>query len=250
MKHLNLLLVGFIAGFASSALGIGGGVIIVPALVLLHLFHIKKAVGTSLATIAPVALVGVIAHYIIQSSNINFIVALFMIAGSIIGAKYGADLTVKIKARTLTILFALLLVFVGLKLTNIINITIETVAGSTMYPLLILLGLFAGLCSALFGIGGGAIIVPLLNLFFGLTIHEAIATSLVVILPTTIAGFIFHMKFEHLDTKATKFLVPTALIGAVLGAIFANSIDAGILKMIFGVFMIVVALKLFFEKDK
>ncbi|HIE31770.1 MAG TPA: sulfite exporter TauE/SafE family protein [Methanosarcinales archaeon] len=249
MRNLNLLVLGLIVGFFSAALGIGGGVIMVSALILFFNYGIKRAIGTSLATIVPTAFVGIIAHYIIKSGNIKFIIALFIVMGSIIGAKLGAGLANKMSSKLLTKLFASLLFFVGLKLIGIINFPTEPVSNTSAYPLLIVLGLFAGSASALFGIGGGVIMVPVLNLFFGLSIYEAVATSLTVILPTTLAGVIFHKKFDNIDPGAIIFLIPTALIGAVFGAIVANSLPAATLQIIFGVFIILCSIKMFMQEE-
>ena len=145
-------------------------------------------IGTSLATMVSAALVGTITHYIVKSGNIKFLVAMFVIAGSIVGAKIGARLANKISSGLLRIMFALLLIFAGLRLTGIINIPTETIEDTAFFPLLIVVGLIAGIASALFGIGGGVVMVPAFNLFFGLSIHEAVATSLTVILPTSFAG--------------------------------------------------------------
>ena len=245
MGNRNLLVLGFIAGFFSAALGIGGGAIIVIALALFFSYDIKRSIGTSLATIVPTAFVGIITHYMIQSNNIKLLVVSFVVIGSVIGAKFGAGLANRMSNRLLTRLFALLLVFVGLKLTGIINFPTEPVSDTNVYPLLILLGLIAGSASALFGIGGGVIMVPVLNLFFGLSIHEAVATSLTIILPTTLAGAMFHKKFNNINTEATKFLIPASLIGAVFGAIAANNLPSDALKAIFGIFMILCAIKIF-----
>jgi len=249
MKNFNYLFLGLVAGFCSAALGIGGGVVMVPVLMLLFGYEIKKAIGTSLATIVPTSFVGIIAHYAIESGNIKFLTALCIIMGSIIGAKFGANLANKISGKILRRLFALLLLFVGLKLANIINIPTEAVSNITVFPFLIILGLVAGSASALFGIGGGVIMVPVLNLFFGLSMHEAIATSLTVILPTTFAGTIFHKKFDNINNKAIKFLIPTALIGAVFGAIVANSLPSDTLKIIFGIFMILCSIRIFLQRQ-
>ena len=246
MKNFNLSVLGLIAGFCSASLGIGGGLIIVPALILLFGYEIKKAIGTSLATIVPAAFVGIVTHYIIKSGNIKFLIVLFVVIGSVIGAKFGAKLANKINSKILTGLFALLLLFVGLKITGIINLPTETVSNLTI-PLLIILGLVAGSASALFGIGGGIILVPGLNLFFGLSIHEAVATSLTIILPTTFAGAVFHRKFNNINTKVLKFLIPLSLIGAVFGAVAANSLPSIALKTIFGIFMILCSVKIFFS---
>lgn len=248
LHSFGLLFLGLIAGFLSAALGIGGGAIMVPALVLFFCYDMKKAVGTSLATIVPTALVGVIAHYLIESANIKWLLVLFIVLGSLVGAKFGATLAKKMHSKILKRIFAVLIVFTGLKMTNIIKIPTQAITTITAYPLLIVLGLIAGSASALLGIGGGVIMVPVLNLFFGLNIHQAVATSLTVILPTTFAGAMFHNKFDHINKKALKFLVPTSLIGGVLGAIFTNSMPSETIKIIFGVYLFIAAIMMFLKK--
>lgn len=248
LNSLGLLFLGLIAGFLSAALGIGGGAIMVPALVLFFCYDMKKAVGTSLATIVPTALVGVITHYLLESSNIKWLIVLFIVLGSIFGAKFGATLAKKIHSKMLKRIFAILIVFTGLKMTNIIEIPTQAITTITAYPLLVVLGLVAGSASALLGIGGGVIMVPVLNLFFGLNIHQAVATSLTVILPTTFAGAIFHNKFDHINKKALKFLIPTALVGAVLGAVFTNSLPSATIKMIFGIYLFIAAILMLVKK--
>lgn len=249
MKNLNLLLLGLVVGFCSAAMGIGGGAILVSALILLFNYEIKKAIGVSLVTIVPTAFVGIIAHHIIESSNIKFFIVLFIVAGSIIGAKFGAELANKMSVKLLTKLFAFLLFFMGLKLAGIINVSVETVSNTAAYPLLVILGLIAGSASALFGIGGGVIMVPMLNLLFGLSIHEAVATSLTVILPTTLAGAIFHNKFNNINIDEIKFLIPTSMIGAIFGAIVANTLPATTIKIVFGIFMLLCSIKIFMHKE-
>jgi hypothetical protein len=244
------LVLGLIAGFCSACLGIGGGLIVVPALALLFGYDIKRAVGTSLATIVPSSFVGVLAHYIIKSGNIKFGIALFILMGAIIGTRFGVELVNKIASGVLTKLFSVLLLLVGLKLVNIINLPTQSISGNPFFPALIILGLFAGSGSALFGIGGGIIVVPVLNLFFALSMHEAVATSLAVIFPTSIAGSIFHKRFNNIDTNAIKFLIPASLIGAIFGAVVANSLPSNTLKIIFGAFMILCSAKLFLKKQQ
>lgn len=248
LHSFGLLFLGLIAGFLSAALGIGGGAIMVPALVLFFCYEMKKAVGTSLATIVPTALVGVITHYLLESSNIKWLIVLFILLGSILGARFGATLAKKLHSSILKKIFAVLIIFTGLKMTNILKIPTQTITTITAYPLLIFLGLIAGSASALLGIGGGVIMVPVLNLFFGLNIHQAVATSLTVILPTTFAGAIFHNKFDNINKKALKFLVPTALLGGVLGAVFTNSMPSETIKIIFGVYLFIAAILMFLKK--
>ncbi len=243
MKRIKSLLLGFIAGLFSAGLGIGGGICLVPGLMFLMGYEIKKAVGTSLIAIVPVAFVGIIAHYIIQPGNVKPIVALFVVIGSIAGARFGATLVNKISSNKLSRLFALLLLFVGLRLIGIIRIPFEPLPTGAIYPWLVVLGLASGLVSSLFGIGGGIITVPVLYFFFGLTMLQTINTSLVVILFTTFAGATFHRKFNNIDIGLIKFLVPAALVGAVIGAIIANLLPAQILKIILGIIVVLCSIR-------
>ncbi len=245
INNALLSALGFVAGFGSAFLGIGGGVIMVPILALFFRYDMKKAIGTSLATIVPAALVGVITHFIIQSNNIRLMGALVIIVGSIVGAKGGAVLANKIHSKVLTVLFAALLLFIGLRQTGVIGPFINETSSGGVSPYLIVLGLAAGLCSALFGIGGGVVMVPALNLVFGFSMHAAIATSLTVIVPTSLAGALFHAGFNNVEKSAVKLLVPTALIGAVLGAILSNALSGDILRLIFGVVLIILSARMF-----
>lgn len=248
IKNLKLLILGFSVGIFSASLGVGGGVVLVPALMFFFDYDIKKAVGTSLAAMASISFVGIIAHYFINSGNIKLLAALFIAAGSVIGAKFGVNLAVKISSKNLSRLFALLLLFTGLELTGIINVAAWEVAKNIAYPLLIIMGALTGFASALFGIGGGVIMVPALNLLWGLSMHEAVATSLAVVLPTAIAGTLFHEKYNNIDKEAAFYLIPLALIGAVFGAFAANSIPQNALKVIFGILIILSSIKIFFQK--
>jgi uncharacterized membrane protein YfcA len=249
MKKLELMILGLVAGFASAALGIGGGVVIVPALVLFLGFDIKKAAGSSLAALVPIALVGVLSHYVINSDNIRWLAVLFTAVGAVSGAKIGERFNRVISGKHLEWLLALLLMFTALKLVNVIRMPSVTLTGGMSYPFLVVLGLFAGTCSALFGIGGGVIMVPGFYLLFGFSMHEAVPTSLAVIFPTAIAGFFFHFKNENVDRAAVKFMVPLALVGAVAGAVLSNSVSGDVLRKAFAAFMFFYAIKLFTKKN-
>ena len=243
-----LAVLGLAAGFCGAALGIGGGTIIIPALVLLFGYDIKKTLGTSLATAVPIAFVGTVVYYVINSANIRMCAGLATIFGSVIGALFGVELASKIKSSMLRVFFALLLFFVGLKLFGILELPTRAVTNNATYPLLAILGLAAGTASACFGIGGGILLVPGFLLFFGFSIHEAIATSLFVIMPTAFAGCIFHKKPGNIDFVAIKFMAPASLVGAAAGAAASNSLPSGVLKTVLGGVMIFCSARIFLKK--
>ena len=239
------MVLGFLAGTFSAMLGIGGGVVVVPGLTIFFKEDIKRSIGTSLTVVVLTALAGLAAHFVIKRGNIRLFEALFILAGSIPGARLGGLTVNLLKGVILKRLFAFFIVLVALKLLGILNFPTADAPYRAVYPFLAVTGFFAGFLSSLFGIGGGAIIVPALYLFFGFTLQEAVPTSLAVIIPTSFAGAVFHGKFGNTDLRLVKFLVPAALAGAVLGAFISDVIAAKALREIYGIFLCAASLYLF-----
>jgi uncharacterized membrane protein YfcA len=116
--------------------------------------------------------------------------------------------------------------------------------------ILIIIGLAAGILSGLVGVGGGIIMVPLFVLFLGLTQHNAQGLSLAVMLPpvTFLAVYNYHKAGGGIDWKVALIVSVLFIIGGFLGSKIALQIDQRMLKRIFGLAMLVVALKLIFAK--
>jgi len=104
-------LVGLLTGFLSGLVGLGGGFILVPAFVYIFGASIKEAIGTSLLTVAAVAIPGAVVHGI--QDHIHFSVALAMVIGSIPGARIGASIALRLKDATLKRSFGVLLLTVA-----------------------------------------------------------------------------------------------------------------------------------------
>ncbi len=117
---------------------------------------------------------------------------------------------------------------------------------------LIAIGLLAGILSGLVGVGGGIIMVPLFVFVLGLTQHNAQGLSLAVMLPpvTFFAVYNYHTAGTggNIDWKIALIVALLFVIGGFLGSKLALQIDQRILKKIFGVFMLLVAIKLIFTK--
>jgi len=111
-----------------------------------------------------------------------------------------------------------------------------------------LIGIFGGVMSGLLGVGGGLIFVPLMTFFLGFTIHQAVGTSLLIIIPTSIIGVWVHASQNHVQVKTALLIAGFAILGAWLGAHFSGKIDPLLLKRIFAVFLVLIALKLAFSK--
>ena len=120
----------------------------------------------------------------------------------------------------------------------------------TTIIILIIIGLAAGILSGLVGVGGGIIMVPLFVLFLGLTQHNAQGLSLAVMLPpvTFLAVYNYHKAGGGIDWKVAIIVSALFIIGGFIGSKIALQIDQRILKRIFGVAMLIVAIKLIFTK--
>jgi uncharacterized membrane protein YfcA len=112
---VRLAAIGVLAGIYSGFLGLGGGFVIVPALTRYLGMPVKRAIGTSLVTVAVLAIPGTITHYFL--GHIDPLLALWLAVGVVPGAMIGARLTQGASDRTIRLAFALLLLGVGVWLT-------------------------------------------------------------------------------------------------------------------------------------
>lgn len=100
----------------------------------------------------------------------------------------------------------------------------------------ILSGLFSGIISGM-GIGGGTILIPALTMFLNIDQHIAQGVNLLFFIPTAIVALLIHKKNNNLEFKIAIPLLVTGLIGAAIGSFVAISIEGGLLKKLFGVFL-------------
>lgn len=110
-----------------------------------------------------------------------------------------------------------------------------------------IIGLLGGWVSGLFGVGGGVLFVPLSVLFLKMDIHLAIGTSLAAIIPTAFVGAFRYFSADSVDWRMALLLAVFAMFGAWLGSGLSLQIQTGLLRKIFGAFLMVLALRLFFK---
>jgi uncharacterized membrane protein YfcA len=115
--------------------------------------------------------------------------------------------------------------------------------------LYLLLGLLTGTLSGLFGIGGAIIIIPSLVLIFGLTQHMAQGTTLALMVPPIglLAAWTYY-KQGYVDFKIAGFICLGFFIGGLIGAKLAINIPEQTLRKIFGVFLLLVSIRMIFTK--
>jgi uncharacterized protein len=115
--------------------------------------------------------------------------------------------------------------------------------------ILILIGLISGILSGVFGIGGAIIVIPALIFIMGLTQHQAQGTSLAFMIPPVgILAAWNYWKAGHVNWKFALILSLTFVVGAYLGSQFSLNIPDRTLRRLFGVLMILMAIKLIFSK--
>ena len=119
------------------------------------------------------------------------------------------------------------------------------------YFLAAVIGLVGGICSGLFGVGGGVVMVPAMLFFTALAMRDtqqAVGTSLIVIIPTALVGAFRHKTLGNVNWPVALMLIPGALLGGWLGASLTTGISSENLKRLFGGFLILVGCKLLFLK--
>jgi hypothetical protein len=109
---------------------------------------------------------------------------------------------------------------------------------------LVATGLAAGFLAGLLGVGGGVVLVPAMVLALGFDQHVAQGTSLVVIIPAALSGSWAHHRDGRLVLRDAALLAAGGIVGAVLGSVFALSLDDVLLRRLFGVFLLGIAARM------
>ncbi|WP_294042264.1 sulfite exporter TauE/SafE family protein [Thiolapillus sp.] len=250
-------LLGAFAGVLAGLMGIGGGLVIVPGLLLL--FHLQGfdtaflshiAIGSSLAIIVPTAISSLWAHH--RRGAVDWPVVFGLAPGLMLGALAGAWLASQFSTGLLKVLFGTFLLLVaGQMLSAVAPKTGSAPRGH--HRLFLPVGAAIGTVSGLVGIGGGTMTVPFL-VWQGKSLPGAVATSAACGLPIAIAGALgFMLMGQGLGTGlSTGFVYWPAVIAvalfavlvAPLGARLAHSLPVSLLKKGFALLLLVVGLRL------
>lgn len=236
---------GMAAGFLAGLFGVGGGVLLVPLLVLVLGRSQHVAHATSLVAIIVPAVAGTFRFAL--DGSVAWGPAALVAAGALAGVQFGAALLPRVSERRLQLLFALLLAVMSLRLLVFaaadaigppVGETPDLTPGVLAFHTL--LGLVSGSASALLGIGGGAIVVPVLVIGFGYGQHLAEGTSLAVIVPTALVAAAAHGRRGYTDWPVGLRLGAGGLVGSLLGAEVALALPATLLSRAFGILLAVI----------
>lgn len=255
-----LVFIGATIGFIAGLLGIGGASILVPALLFImtriHLpldEAIKITFSTTLIFGALTALSGGIVH--IKKGAILWNALIPMTLMSMIGAVFGAKVAVFTSGYILKKIFAITLSFISVRM---FFPGVKNVKGNPVLGLHYLLpsGLLIGFFSALIGIGGAAISVPIMALLLKFPIHKIVGVSTVMVFFTAISGIFGYIFFGmgksslpysygYVNLFAAFWLVITSIPMAWIGAHLTHKVNDTLLRKIIAIFLFAVGIEMF-----
>lgn len=251
---------GVVGGVLAGLLGVGGGIVIVPALyIALSLvgmdpaITMQVAVGTSLATIVFTSLSSAMGHH--RKGAVDYDLLKLWGPSILVGVLIGAALGGIVSGLILVAVFAVVAALVALDMI-LRRPGQETMPRSFSRPVWAGLGVTAGAVSAMMGIGGGTVCVPLLN-FLGYDIRRAVGTSsaigLIIGLPGAIvyvitgwgAAGLMPFSLGYVNLLAVAVIVPLTMIFARVGVSIAHSIPRRALRLSFGLFLALTSARMF-----
>jgi uncharacterized membrane protein YfcA len=252
MDYLLYLGLGAVAGLISGLFGLGGGVVIVPILILS--FELQGmapeisthvAIGTSLATILVTSLSSIYTHHHKQAVRWDLVKSIA--PGIVIGALIGGIVALSLNGRLLQLLFGGFLVTIALQM-----LVYKSAGKGNVMPKPLMLGIAGtgiGGLSTLFGIGGGSLTAPFLT-FNGVKIHQAVGTAAVCGFPIALAATLVYgsatIPVAYLPESTLGYIFLPAWLGIVivstpcarLGALLAHRANALLLQKLFGIVLL------------
>jgi len=235
--------VGAGVGAFSGAFGVGGGILLVPFLVLVRRVPQKQAQATSLVLVAMAAAAGSVRYAL--SDDVAWLPAAVILVGGLAGAWLGAHVMQRSPSAVLQVAFGVLLGVAGVRMLWPTATTVEAAdvlpsMTVTLIVCYVAAGLGMGLLSALFGIGGGILLVPILVTAFGYSQHLAAGTSLAVMVPIALLGAIRLTRPGLTRWREGARLGLGAMAGALVGASIAQALSDSILQIAFGLLLLAV----------
>lgn len=213
----------------AGLLGIGGGALIVPVLVIVFETQqvdpgitMQAALGTSLATIVFTALSSVLAHH--RRGAVNWAIFRQITPGIVIGGLVGAGIADHLASRTLHIMFVVFMFALALQMSRG---TMATTAHGRLPGVMgvTIAGTIIGTASAIFGIGGGSLSVPFMT-WCSVPVRQAIATSAAIGLPIALSSTTGYIIAGLHDPRLPPWSVGYVVLPAFLGIVVASTLAA------------------------
>ena len=259
---LPAIFAGIFGGVLAGLLGVGGGIVIVPALYFaLSLTEMDPAqvmqvsVGTSLATIIFTSLSSSLGHY--RRGAIDFDLLKLWGPSILVGVVLGGILGGIVSGLALIAVFAVVALLVALDMILRGGGEIDS-PRSFSKPVWAVFGVIAGAISAMMGIGGGTVCVPLLN-FLGYEIRRAVGTSaaigFIIGLPGAVTYILTGLGHEglpplslgYVNLAAAIIIIPLTMVFARVGVAIAHKIPRRALRLTFGLFLLITSARMFLD---
>ncbi|HEX6425176.1 MAG TPA: sulfite exporter TauE/SafE family protein [Acidimicrobiales bacterium] len=246
----KVAVVGLAAGGLAGIFGVGGGLLMVPALVLVLSMGQRLAHGTSLAAIVPIAVAGVAGYAL--DGKVDWAVALFLVVGSAgVGARLGTRLLAVLPQRVLALVFALVLLATAARMVlgdadppGRVDLTTGTAMA------LVLVGVLAGTTAGLLGVGGGVIMVPAMVVLLGVPAAVAKGSSLAVIIPTAVVGTAANLRRRNADLRTAAIVGLSGVVSSFAASQVAVGLDERLSNRLFAALLAVVGGKMVWDSRR
>jgi len=241
MTTLTILALGLFVGVLVGLLGIGGGVVLVPAMVYLLGYDQHLAQGTSLFILLPPIGLGALRQYW-KNNQVDLRAGLYCAIGFLPGGYVGGRIAVPLSSVDLRGIFGCFLCLSAILLWSKARPAASSPSGPEQahpHSPLRSLGIFlsavsCGVAAGMVGIGGGVLLVPLLGLLFGFNQHRAQGTSLVALIPPTgLLAFLAYAKAGYVSWQAGLLLIPGIFVGGILGGQWARGLNPLRMRQLF-----------------
>lgn len=263
-----IILVAIIAGLIGSIFGVGGGIILVPLLVLLFNIPIKVAAGISIVSIIATSLMSTSIYLKSGVTNLRLGVILQVAMGT--GSVIGALISVYVPEEIITLVFSIMLFYASYMMIkssrmadNVLTASVGIAArlgldgmftdksehreifyGVKNIGLGFFTSIFGGIVAGMLGVGGGLINVPVISILMGAPIKVAIATSQFIIGITAVSGSIVYVEKGLVDPIIATPVILGIIIGAFIGSNYMPKIRNITLKRLFTLYLVYTAIKL------
>ncbi len=230
-------------GLSLGLMGGGGSILTVPILVYALGVGTKEAIATSLLVVGVTSGFSVIQHA--RKGTVRWVTALQFGASSVVGAYLGGLAADFFSGAVLLLLFAAMMIATSVAMLLPKKAPADGAAPPEKkhHPwwFIAIEGLLVGAVTGLVGAGGGFLVVPALVLLGGLSMREAIGTSLVVIAVKSFAGYAGHATHVEIDWTLAGVVTAAAVVGSVAGGFLAHQVPQQLLRKGFGVFVLAMA---------
>jgi len=241
--------IGLCSGALAGFFGVGGGILIVPALVFLLRVDQRLAHGTSSAAILPMACMGVVGYA--QGDSVDWVAAALLVAGAAGGAVLGVYVLQRLPLRVLRIAFALLLAATAIRMIMSTASADQEIAIDPLSALaLVAIGLVAGVVAGLLGVGGGIVVVPALTMLMSTADALAKGTSLAMIVPTSIVATVRNIRAGNVDLVLAAAIGLSGMASSYLASRLSIATDPGVARVLFAALLLVVALVMVFTRER